>query len=80
MANGWQTRDYQTHAHDAVYHQFLEQQCHSTLVVMPTGTGKTVLAARIAQTNATVIGEDAEPPERRRADRHFVPRGHPRVD
>lgn len=46
---GWQSRDYQHQACDAVFREFRDG-VPATLAVMPTGTGKTYVAARIART------------------------------
>jgi superfamily II DNA or RNA helicase len=43
-------RDYQDKAHNAVFRELADNDHQSTLVVMPTGTGKTHVAARIALT------------------------------
>ena len=45
----WETRPYQQQAHDAAFREF-DQGVSSTLVVMPTGTGKTKVAASATQT------------------------------
>jgi superfamily II DNA or RNA helicase len=41
-------RDYQLQAHDAVYESLVKSGDKSSLVVMPTGTGKTVLFGHVA--------------------------------
>ena len=47
-----QPRRYQIEAHDKVWARF-DAGDPSTMVVMPTGTGKTVLAAMVAETART---------------------------
>lgn len=47
--NGWAVRPYQKLAHDGVFAQF-DAGANSTLVVMPTGTGKTAVASYVAHT------------------------------
>jgi superfamily II DNA or RNA helicase len=57
--NGWQQRDYQLAAHDAVLREFTESAISATLVVMPTGTGKTRVATMVAETAARTHGRQS---------------------
>ena len=44
-----QLRDYQQKAHDAIFAEWEEKGTQRTLLVLPTGCGKTIVFAKVAE-------------------------------
>lgn len=44
-----QLRDYQQKAHDAIFNEWEEKGTQRTLLVLPTGCGKTIVFAKVAE-------------------------------
>ena len=49
MAAGYELRPYQQEAREAIRHEWLEEKRNKTLLVLPTGTGKTIVFAKVAE-------------------------------